>query len=432
MNLTNSLEAAKHYIGLGLVLTPIPYRTKAPKLPGWNTPEVWVDSQEKAERAFAMPANMGMILEPSKLCVLDVDNLDQTKLIFSEYGLNYDQLLKDAPRIRGAKQGRDKAIFRAPAGVALELHALAWETGTVFELRAGPNMDVLPPSMHPDGHPYEWVKSPFDGIPELPQELLNFWNHFKTLEPELKALDPKAKPRPKPKPAKREGDHENIIGLFNQKHDIREILIENGYRPIGKRFLAPTSKTGLPGVVIFDDTHCFSSHASDRLWGKHSHDSFDVFRLWKHDGDWTAAVRDAAAILGIEPELQKTREENRAAFGKKVPEADSATSGAEEWPEPQPIRAELLPVVEFDPETLMPEVLRDWVMDEADRMPCPPDFVAVAAIVGLGAIIGAQCGIKPKEKDDWLIVPNLWGGVVGVPTEKKSPAISAGLSPFPA
>jgi hypothetical protein len=69
-------------------------------------------------------------------------------------------------------------------------------------------------------------------------------------------------------------------------------------------------------------------------------------------------------------------------------------------------------------------------MDEADRMPCPPDFIAASAIVALGAIIGARCAIKPKARDAWLIVPNLWGGIVGLPSVKKSPAINAALKPL--
>jgi phage/plasmid primase-like uncharacterized protein len=100
------------------------------------------------------------------------------------------------------------------------------------------------------------------------------------------------------------------------------------------------------------------------------------------------------------------------------------------WPEPNPIKASLYSVPAFNPEILLPEVLRDWVMDEANRMPCPPEFIASAAIVSLGAIIGAQCAIKPKSNDSWLIIPNLWGGVVGLPSTKKSPAISAALKPL--
>ena len=101
-----------------------------------------------------------------------------------------------------------------------------------------------------------------------------------------------------------------------------------------------------------------------------------------------------------------------------------------EWQEPRPITAALHPVPAFDPEALLPDALRGWVMDEADRMPCPPDYIAAAALVALGSIIGARCAIKPKARDAWLIVPNLWGGIVGLPSAKKSPAISSGLKPL--
>lgn len=100
------------------------------------------------------------------------------------------------------------------------------------------------------------------------------------------------------------------------------------------------------------------------------------------------------------------------------------------WPEPRPIQAALHPVPAFDAEVLLPEALRAWVMDEADRMPCPPDFIAAGGLVALGAIIGARCAVKPKARDSWLIVPNLWGGVVGLPAAKKSPAIGAALKPL--
>jgi len=111
---------------------------------------------------------------------------------------------------------------------------------------------------------------------------------------------------------------------------------------------------------------------------------------------------------------------------------DAATwqSGEIEWPDPLPIRTELYPVPAFDSAALLPEVLREWVMDEAERMPCAPDFVAAAAVVALGAAIGARCAIKPKALDAWLVVPNLWGGLVGLPSAKKSPAIDAAMRPL--
>ena len=83
----------------------------------------------------------------------------------------------------------------------------------------------------------------------------------------------------------------------------------------------------------------------------------------------------------------------------------------------------------FDP-ALLPEALRPWIMDEAERMPCPPDFIAAPAIVMISSIVGARCGVRPKSHDSWIVVPNLWGGVVGLPSTKKSPAIGAAMKPL--
>jgi hypothetical protein len=115
--------------------------------------------------------------------------------------------------------------------------------------------------------------------------------------------------------------------------------------------------------------------------------------------------------------------------GASEPSFDSNDSTSE-WPEPKPILAELRAVPVFDADVLLPPELRAWIMDEAERMPCPPDFIAVAAVAALGSIIGAQCAIKPKARDSWLVVPNLWGGIVGDPSAKKTPAWSAALKPL--
>ena len=119
--------------------------------------------------------------------------------------------------------------------------------------------------------------------------------------------------------------------------------------------------------------------------------------------------------------IRQSRQRSRLAG---TAEADGA------WLDPKPIIAELKPVPAFDAETLLPNVLRAWIIDEAERMPCSPDFIAAAALVALGSIIGARCAIKPKGRDSWLVVPNLWGGIVGDPSAKKSPAWGAALKPL--
>lgn len=93
-----------------------------------------------------------------------------------------------------------------------------------------------------------------------------------------------------------------------------------------------------------------------------------------------------------------------------------------QWPEPVPLPDALPPVAPFDDE-LLPEALRGWVADIAHRMQCPPDFVAVGALVALSSLIGARAVVAPKARDDWRVVPNLWGKGVGRPGVMKSPAL---------
>lgn len=108
---------------------------------------------------------------------------------------------------------------------------------------------------------------------------------------------------------------------------------------------------------------------------------------------------------------------------------NSAAPGAEPegWPLPRAIAADLPPAPVFDGKTLLPPQLAEFVFDEADRMPCSPDYVAAALVVSLGSVIGARCALKPKRRDDWIVTPNLFGGAVGDPATKKSPAMNAAL-----
>lgn len=97
------------------------------------------------------------------------------------------------------------------------------------------------------------------------------------------------------------------------------------------------------------------------------------------------------------------------------------------WPQPKQITNDVLPVAPLTP-VLLPKTIADFVFDEAERMPCPPDYIAAALIVALGSVVGAACAVKPKRHDDsWLVTANLWGGVVGEPSSRKSPAISTAM-----
>ena len=101
---------------------------------------------------------------------------------------------------------------------------------------------------------------------------------------------------------------------------------------------------------------------------------------------------------------------------------------AEDWPKPASLPDGLPPVELFEPK-LLPEAFRPWIEDITERMQCPPDFPAVAAMIAEAAVVGRRVGIRPKRRDNWLVVPNLWGGVVGRPGVLKTPAIQEPLRP---
>ena len=103
--------------------------------------------------------------------------------------------------------------------------------------------------------------------------------------------------------------------------------------------------------------------------------------------------------------------------------------GLEPWSKPKPLKGEMLPVATLKAE-MIPEPMRAWIADIAHRMQCPLDFVAVSALAMLSGVIAAGCTIRPKERDNWAVVPNLWGGVIARPGMKKSPAIEEAFRPL--
>ncbi len=113
--------------------------------------------------------------------------------------------------------------------------------------------------------------------------------------------------------------------------------------------------------------------------------------------------------------------------GRRQPR--TATPRCAPWPEPQPLPQGRPPVPPFSL-ALLPAALAPWVADIADRVQCPPDFVAVGVMVAAAAVIGRQIAIRPKRQDDWAVVPTLWGLAVGPPGSMKSPALAEALRPL--
>ena len=145
--------------------------------------------------------------------------------------------------------------------------------------------------------------------------------------------------------------------------------------------------------------------------------------------DWTAAGGTGETLRELTVRAELLGPEQLAALrsrwgldGQEPPEA--------EWPEPIPLAAELPPVAAFDPD-LLPYAFRDFAMDTADRMQCPIDFVAVALVVCLGGAVSRRARVQPKAQDSgWMVTPNLWGAIVALPGQLKTPTLAAAAKPL--
>ncbi len=106
-----------------------------------------------------------------------------------------------------------------------------------------------------------------------------------------------------------------------------------------------------------------------------------------------------------------------------------AAAPSDDWPALIPLPDGLPAVPELDP-LLLPDELRPWIEDIAERLQCPMCYPAIGAMVALAAVVGRQIGIRPREHDDWTVVPNVWGAIVGRPGVLKTPALQEPLRPL--
>ncbi len=100
-----------------------------------------------------------------------------------------------------------------------------------------------------------------------------------------------------------------------------------------------------------------------------------------------------------------------------------------DWP---PVLAELAgaAVAPPLPAEMVPVVLRPWLVEVAHRACFHLEFVTIPALVSAGNVIGRSVGIMPSKYDDFLVVPNVWGGIVARPGLMKTYAIDEGMRPL--
>jgi putative DNA primase/helicase len=299
------------YTELKLALTWTWPGSKGPRHHGWQLSSKSITSPAAARRYWTDHPEHGIavLLSPSRLVSLDIDDVERSTLVLAHFGIDLDGLRSVTPCIVGR---HFRLLFRAPA-VGLKHRTLAWPRrdrrpggDVVFELRAGPISDTLPPTIHPGtGKPYGWQNAPLHGFPALPATILTLWEDWDNTQRVARALCPWAPPPapPRPAPLRPAGPcwaapRQSIIDAFNAAHDIGVILEAHGYTPKGRRYTAPDSQHAA-GISVLDDGRVYCHHLGDALADGHAHDAFDVYRILAHAGDYRLAVKAAAVALGL-------------------------------------------------------------------------------------------------------------------------------------
>ena len=82
------------------------------------------------------------------------------------------------------------------------------------------------------------------------------------------------------------------------------------------------------------------------------------------------------------------------------------------------------------PQGLLPPIIEQFARANADQMGADPSGLAMAALVTCAAAIPDAVQIKVKRHDDWTESARLWAALLGPPSAKKSPMITAATSPL--
>ena len=296
------------------------------------------------------------------------------------------------------KTGRGRHLFFAMPAEG-DVRNSASQIGAGLDIRGSGGYVVVAPSIHPDGHQYRWAQghSPADIRPATPPQWL------------LEAVQHKPPPAPAPRAEWRGTGNSAYVDAALEDEAAKVARAPEGQR---------------------NATLNVAAHSLGQLVGAGELDQgaveAELTRAAVHAG--LDAVETARTIRsGLAAGVQKPRAVPPSTTSS--PSRNAVFASAEDWSEPRDLPSKMPTAPELPPE-LLPDALRPWIMDIADRVQVPPEFVAVPAMVSLSSLIGRSVGIRPKAKDDWIVVPNLRGMVIARPGFLKSPAATEALKPL--
>ena len=186
-----------------------------------------------------------------------------------------------------------------------------------------------------------------------------------------------------------------IAELLPHLPSIEQLLTQHGYQPINDRFLAPSSGSGLPGVVILDGPdgreRLYSHHGpdSDPLSaagnGGHALDALDMITILDFGRDRNKALSTLGNKYGInrlDREIKAASENNSGDWAE--PEELKIIRGTAESAMPYPVEA-------------LPPIMREAVMEVVEETQAPLAMIAVSALCAASAALQGHINIQRNE-----------------------------------
>lgn len=172
----------------GFLLVPIRHKTKTPSIKRWSSPEYAFSAG-----LLSGTDGVGIVHARSGTMAFDIDDWRQSQCLLSRFGLDLEELYNapDAVTINSGIDNRGKLLYRMPKRLILPKYVDKDSSGKVIhEFRCAGCMDVLPPSIHPSGNPYQWGGlGDWKNLPTIPEELLNIWKESVREQRELILTD---------------------------------------------------------------------------------------------------------------------------------------------------------------------------------------------------------------------------------------------------
>lgn len=392
---TESLQLIQTYVDLGWDLVTIPSGSKGPTFAHWN---------QKSIQPFPLDwdGNIGIkhpfCKQPTG--AFDIDELGGTRQYLAARNLNLDTYLNapDSVQIVSGRPGRAKLLYRMPIWCdRMRTRKITKDNVTLFEFRSATKnglavQDVLPDSIHPTtGKPYIW-KGDFTKLPEFPTELIQLWMELN-------------KPRPRGtwvhsevKDAEVEAALNFIDPDLSRDAWVKVAMSLHSYDPDAIDLFDKWSAKGAKYVGTDIQSVWSSFDASE--------DGITIATLFKYarDAGWSGYIVPIEQVFGAskQPVQEPTPVPGLHPKSSPIPVIEEVQDG--NWSEPEPLPHALVAVDAFD-ELWLPESLRPWISDVAERIQCPPVFPAVGAMVSLANTLGRKIAIRPKKQDDWMEVP---------------------------